>query len=139
LRIEGSRVVTGESVTSADVVILYNVASTGLAATTGDISVNVDGIPYGTAQYSGTPGVFKVTLTSEQLGLGAGELPEKEYWISASVTDGGDTYTAEDPRAIIVVKQQKALPETDFFVIALFVLLALFLMRTQSRGKARKK
>ncbi|MFH1056266.1 MAG: hypothetical protein V1717_00490 [Candidatus Micrarchaeota archaeon] len=143
LRIEGNKVVTGTSVTSADVIILYNDARTGLAATSatsGTISVFVDDTYRGPATYTGTPGVFNFTLDRASLDLQSDELPEGPFVVRAEVTGSdGNPYEANAPQAVLVVKQQKALPETDFFVIALFVLLALFLMRTQSRGKARKK
>ncbi|MEM4254903.1 MAG: hypothetical protein QXR53_01050 [Candidatus Norongarragalinales archaeon] len=143
LRIEGKRVIGGEEIQAATVPILYNTAATGLAApcseqVKGSLLFTIDdarlgSIPEALSCDSSKPGVFILTLSPQLLGLQSQELPSGSYRVKVEVDEGGTVYSANDPQALIVVKQKQALPETDFLVVLFFGLLALLFVRSGTR------
>ena len=145
VRIEGKKVVGGEDIKSATITILYNTASTGLAAPCNDpvrnsLLITIDDKEFRSSISDAIscdvskPGVFVLTLSPAVLGLQSQEqLPAGTYRVKVEVDDNGKIYSANDPQALIVVKQKQALPETDFLVVLFFALLALFFVRANSR------
>ena len=139
LRIEGKKVVGAELIESANVSILYNSAGTGLSVSCSEAAkaglyFTVDDLALGSIPSSvscnpAQPGVFILNLTPQLLGLQSPELASGSYRVRVDVIDNGKAYSANDPQALIVVKQKKALPESDLLVIAFFALLAFFFVR----------
>ena len=149
LKIPDIKIAAGNQVEQAQVVVLYNHASDGLAASAGDIgnfqSVSIDDRVLSQAElqscdcftYGGEPGVFILNLTSSVLGLLSPELPEGSYRVKAVVMENNVFYSANAPHAVIVQRQETALPESDLLVIAFFALLALFFVRRGRIGERR--
>jgi len=131
--------VGAESVESATVSVLYNSAATGFAtacseAARASLLFTIDdrafgSIPSAVSCDAAQPGLFILNLTPQLLGLQSQELASGSYRIKVEANDGGTLYSANDPQALIVVKQKQALPESDLLVIAFFALLALFFVR----------
>ena len=141
VRIEGGKVTSEEAPTQATATIRYNRAATGLAADQAAlpnfIYLQVDEVPVNPSviHYSGVPGTFTLTLTPQVLGLARNQLPQGDYRIAVTVSDAGVNYAANEPKAVIVLQEKKALAETTPAVILLFALFGLFLVRKKSKKK----
>ena len=146
VKIPDVKIAAGNQVTNAEIAVLYNHASDGLAASAGDIvnfqSITIDDKVISQAElqscncftYGGEPGVFILNVTSSVLGLLSPELPEGSYRVKVVVNENSVAYSANAPHALIVQRQETALPESDLLVIAFFALLAFFFVRN-GKGK----
>ncbi len=142
MKIPDVRIVTGEQVANAEVSVLYNHASDGLAGNSSDLQgfqqifvddIQIDPATCNCLAYGGKPGVFILTITPLLLNLQESELREGSYRVKVTVKENGVFYTANAPHALVVQRQETALPETDFLVVLFFALLALFFMRNSRK------
>ena len=143
LRIEAGKVFSGSSAEdfseNAKVIILLNDPKTGLALTS-DPGLNVkvfdDGsdeeIPV-SVSYTGKPGVFEATLS-----LSNAEFEKKTLRVEAWVEVDGVEYADVEDKALLLVTERKALPETDLIAVLALVFTALLYLRL-SKTKAERK
>lgn len=125
------------------ITILLNNPNTGLAETTDSgktftINVNDDAgaiavqdcAPGRKVCYAGKPGVYEAKIN-----LAAADFDRKNLNVDVSVDLGGSLYSDSETSALVLVKERKALPETDLIAIAAFAVLALFaLNRSRKHG-----